>query len=369
MSSRRKLCYVTFDEITLRAGLIYDVKEDRVHGFHDGYAEKIGIADHAMVVMVRGVAESWKQPLCYYLCANGMSHAEIKTMLKDVIAHLQRIGLNVLATVCDQGNANRAALRTLREETVQSYTRRNEECRHEGFEVGGKEIIPLYDVPHLLKSVRNNLLRKTASFSWRHGEQVASWRHFMTLYDVDRNAADKETRSLPRLEDYHVYESQIRKMKVKVAAQAMSESVAAIMRLVTRSKYPANVFIFYSFPHLRTFSLYFRFSHFSVVRGLPEEAYGTASFFLFFDKLFDSLNGQGVRPKESGDEKYKELRQEVRDGSPHHTFWAEALRVLNDMRFNTDTGMNSCTKGYKFSRSYFFTNSASSLQERHDSKS
>lgn len=65
-----------------------------------------------------------------------------------------------MATVCDQGTSNVSAINYLIEDTRQKYLRNNKILKHSIFEVEGKTVIPLYDLPHLLKGLRNNLITK-----------------------------------------------------------------------------------------------------------------------------------------------------------------------------------------------------------------
>lgn len=52
------------------------------------------------------------------------------------------------------------------------------------FEIDGKEIIPLYDPPHLIKGIRDNLLSKDLKFIIDKKEKLAKWDHILKLYDV-----------------------------------------------------------------------------------------------------------------------------------------------------------------------------------------
>lgn len=65
---------------------------------------------------------------------------------------------------------------------------------------------------------------------------------------------------------------------------------------------------------------------------LSPNALGTAEFLLFFDKLFDSMNGTSVRHSEG-----KHLRVAVTSTSPHHDFWIEAIKILNTISFQKGT--------------------------------
>lgn len=62
--------------------------------------------------------------------------------------------------MCDQSTVNVGAINDLLSEEKARYQRRGMECIKDVFLVQGQEIIPVYDVPYLLKGLRNNLLTK-----------------------------------------------------------------------------------------------------------------------------------------------------------------------------------------------------------------
>ncbi|KAK9737467.1 hypothetical protein QE152_g10679 [Popillia japonica] len=59
------------------------------------------------------------------------------------------------------------------------------EYRSLGFFVDELEVIPLYDVPHLLKGIRNNFLKSTVKFTWKEEEQTARWDGIVKMYELD----------------------------------------------------------------------------------------------------------------------------------------------------------------------------------------
>lgn len=61
---------------------------------------------------------------------------------------------------------------------------------------------------------------------------------------------------------------------------------------------------------------------------LSTEALGTANFLLFFDKLFDSVNGSCLDVIGG-----KVLRTAVKKSTEHETFWVEAIRVLQTIKY------------------------------------
>lgn len=63
-------------------------------------------------------------------------------------------------------------------------------------------------------------------------------------------------------------------------------------------------------------------------QGLPNCAEDTADFLLFFDNLFDSMNGSVIKPEHG-----KLLRCAISNNSGHLVFWREAKNVLKSMVF------------------------------------
>ncbi|KAI4465126.1 thap-type zinc finger superfamily [Holotrichia oblita] len=258
-------------------------------------------ADHAMVFMARGIRKKWKQPVAFYLSENAMSSADLARNLRDSIRALQNIGISVVATVCDQMSINTATINNLIGYSKRQFAQRGIEYRSLGFFVDELEVIPLYDIPHLLKGIRNNFLKSNVKFTWKEGEQTARWDDIVKMYELD--IGDFDTRMLNKLTDQHVYADKMKVMKVKLASQVFSQRVSSVMRGLVR-----------------------------LGRGcLPESAKNTADFLLFVDKLFDSVNGSTVKAEHG-----KTLRCAVTSSSTHIQFWEEAIRVLKSIHFVSD---------------------------------
>lgn len=117
-------------------------------------------------------------------------------------------GLTVVSTICDQAPANVAAINQLYNEIA-----KNKEF---GFKVGNQKIIPLYDVPHLLKGLRNNLVLKDLHFVIKIKKMLTSWKHIIQYYDMNKNQSTGGDRLAPKLTNNHIYPE---KMKVSCAAQ------------------------------------------------------------------------------------------------------------------------------------------------------
>lgn len=254
MAKETKVCVLMFDEIFLDAGLTYSSIQDRLIGFHDlGESRKQTFANHAMVYMVKGVFKSWKQPVCYYLTDGGLKATDLASEIIKVISKCQEIGLKVVATVCDQLSVNSSAIKILKQKTDESFIRKGEENRLMGFLVNDQEIVPLFDSPHLLKGIRNNLLEHDAIFCWKNGQQKASWTDVVNLYVLDESELD--LKMCHKLTDVHVYKDKMKKMKVNVAAQVFSQNVSGVMRGLIKHGMLTKPYKFLQYFNFATFTL------------------------------------------------------------------------------------------------------------------
>lgn len=153
----------------------------------------------------------------------------------QVIKCVNETGLRVVATICDQGKPNEGAIRILNAETKLFYQRKCEEYRDQFYEVAldnGQQIrvVHLFDPPHLIKCLRNNLLTKDLIYEIDGVKRMAKWKHLEELYNADNCIPD--SKMLPRLTDYHVIPDKIKKMKVRFATQVFSQRVASIMKFL-----------------------------------------------------------------------------------------------------------------------------------------
>lgn len=166
------------------------------------------------------------------------SNSSVKTpdlviAIKEVVSAVQSTGLKVIALICDQAATNVAAINILRAQTNEYYLKNNKTNRLFGFELGGDEIVPLFDPPHLLKCMRNNLLTKNLQFTDTNGiKRLAKWENIIKFYELDKNESVIGDRINPKLTDAHIYQDKIKKMKVSHATQVFSQRVGSVMKLL-----------------------------------------------------------------------------------------------------------------------------------------
>jgi len=95
-----------------------------------------------------------------------------------------------MATISNQGSANCGAIKILNEET-RSYCIKNELPYDDQFyeiELENNKrlkLVHIFDVPHLMKCIRNNLITKNLVFNINDDVKCAKWSHLVDLYNVD----------------------------------------------------------------------------------------------------------------------------------------------------------------------------------------
>lgn len=164
LPTSERCCALLLDEVSLKRGLTYDKTVDEVNGFEDfGSGVRTGkYANQALVLMARGLQSPWKQPLAYFLACNTTPAETLKNVVTDAVCKLSAIGLVVVCVICDQGATNQ-----------QMY--------QPSATVSGHMVYFLYDPPHLLKSVRNNLMKHDFVVK---GNPV-KWKYVVDLYEAD----------------------------------------------------------------------------------------------------------------------------------------------------------------------------------------
>ena len=249
MSNQAKKCIISFDEMALKTHLFYQSKTDELVGLEDyGNGTKTNnLATSAIVFMARGLIDNWKQPLAYFLVNESCSSDKVHEKLVEVIDKVEGIGLDVAAVVCDIGSNFQKLQREMGVTPEKPWFIHNR-----------KKIFYIIDPPHIIKAVRNNLMKHNFHFE----DKVASWKDVITLYDLDTK---NPIRCCPKLTKQHIAPNNFEKMRVKLATQVMSHTVSSAMLMAISG----NV--------------------------LPAYAAGTAEFLARFDEIFDCLNSSSFK--------------------------------------------------------------------------
>ena len=173
MNERDGNVSLVFDDmsITIMQALLYNEKCNTIEGFEDfGFIGQTKyIPNHAIAFVVRGLASKWKHPLGYFLSSVPIKSTILKSLTKECTGKLEKTGLNVVAIVWDQGSNNRDFLCQMENATLKKPY----------IKYGGKKIFMLYDPPHLVKTIQNNLKKTYFEINGK----ILSWQCIVDFYD------------------------------------------------------------------------------------------------------------------------------------------------------------------------------------------
>ncbi|KAG0437470.1 hypothetical protein HPB47_017434 [Ixodes persulcatus] len=290
-----RVCTLLFDEMSLKRNLYYDVKRDLVHGYADnGTKRSSEIANSVLVVLLSGVSKQWIQPLSFILVSKKLNPEDLEKMIIDIIQDLGSGGVLVKAVICDQGGSNRTMA-----------TKLGVTPDHPFFMVGDERVYFMFDTPHLLKCTRNNLRKGNLQI----GSKTVKWSY---IREVHSSSHPLKLKLAPKLTDRHVNQTPFGNMKVKLAAQVLSNSVAAA------------VFTF------------------AALNILAPDSVFTAEFIERMDQLFDSLNSSVVCRDDS-----RKLRYAITATSEHHEFLKSCLSWIAQWKFISAPKQPPTIKGWQ----------------------
>ncbi|KAG4078573.1 hypothetical protein HA402_002687 [Bradysia odoriphaga] len=159
-------------------------------------------------------------------------------------------GLKVVGSVCDAVNTNRSAINKL---INRNCFRRSSEGQLLEYTINGSKIWHYFDPPHLIKSVRNNLLVKSmihtvlfnetkfkscGTIVWNEKnkkQRTASWHDIVKFYDLNNDPTNGLFNLIPKITYDHIYPER-RKMKVSLATQVFSGTNGRNMYLCWKRK-------------------------------------------------------------------------------------------------------------------------------------
>lgn len=179
---------ISFDEMHCRGDLYYNSKHDRIDGVVDnGTIRTPNIGDQVCVFMIRGVFSHWRFVLSFVVSAGSTKKSQLKEHLFSAIDLSTKIGFNVIGVTCDQGTNNQSLYKNELGVTINDPY----------FVYNKKRIYTFFDAPHLIKSVRNILLKNDLETE----DGIVSWKVIEKMYNLD---SENATRMCPKLTDDHI---------------------------------------------------------------------------------------------------------------------------------------------------------------------
>lgn len=294
LSQRERNVVLIFDEIRIRPNLTYNIKNDLIDGFEDqGVDRKRLYGNEICVFMVNGLFDSWKSILNYFVSANSVKGVNLKSILENNLTICQELGLKVCAIVCDQGPNNRKAYQLLGVTEEKPFTIFNNE-----------KIFCFYDFPHLLKSMRNVLLKSDMLTP----DGNVSFDVFREIFNLER---DNVAKTCLKFTSSHIAPNAFEKMSVRLATETFSRTTAASIQTAHQL---------------------------NCLKNSSNQALATQAFTLKMNNAFDCMDSGSHYDKNI-------LKRGVQVGNPAYNELKQFLSYLRSMQESTNLPRNFCVKG------------------------
>lgn len=245
-------CVLVWDEMSIKELIEYNGGSDLLEGIVDlgTQGKSLSAANEALVFMAQGINLKWRFAVSFYFSSSATKTENLQALVIENITKLEHIGLRVRMGICDMAFTNQSLYKSWEITEEKPFMMCN-----------GKRVYFVHDSPHLIKLVRNNLMKYDFYIKRCEGQKWVNerirWLHVLSFFTKDRRLT---TRMAPKLTTCHIYLKDFAKMKVKLATQVLSKSVYAGMMAMVQ------------------------------LRLLKPEAKHTAMFIKHIDDLFDLLN-------------------------------------------------------------------------------
>ena len=226
-----------FDVMKVMSNLVLDKMTGELIGFTDlgdptfnyGVLEKADeIATHALAFLVRGVCTELKFCLAYF-ATTGVTSVQLMPLFWEAVCILETsCNLWVIATTSDGASPNRRFYRLHKSldgdgDKDVCYCTLNLFATH-------RFIYFFSDAPHLVKTTRNCLLHSGSGtctrYMWNDGLFIL-WQHITQVF---YQGIDDGLKLLPKLTYDHINLNSYSIMRVNLAAQVLSATVAAVLK-------------------------------------------------------------------------------------------------------------------------------------------
>jgi hypothetical protein len=211
------VCALMLDEMSIRKHVEWDGKQFRGYvdlgtGIND---DSLPEATDALVFMAVSVNSGWKVP-CGYFLVKGLTREKKANLTKECITKLHEVGVKVVSFTCDGPTSHQAMLKLLGAQlltgNLQAYFQHP--CDPKA------KIYIFLDACHMIKLVRNTMS------DWKvlkdKDGKVIKWQFMEELHKLQESEG---LHLANKLRSAHI-KWKPQKMKVNLAAQALSSSVA-----------------------------------------------------------------------------------------------------------------------------------------------
>ena len=255
------------DEMKVQDNLVWNKYSGDLIGFVDlgdpqtNYGtlqETDAVATHILAFMLRGIQTSLKFILAYFATTSITGYQLFPIFWRAIGLLETKVKLPVIATVCDGASPNRNFFGM--HEDLDGKGSASHTYRTVNLFSMDRYIFFFSDPPHLVKTSRNCLHNsgsgKNSRYMWNNGFHLL-WSHISRMFYSD---LENGLHLMPKLNTAHIELNSFAVMKVNLAAQVLSSTVAKV---------------------LRSFG--------------PPDAAATADFCQHIDTFFDCMNVRSIR--------------------------------------------------------------------------
>lgn len=259
-NQKELLCSLVVDEMAIRKHVEWDGRKFR--GYVDIGTEmdddSTDVATEALVFMVVSLDSHWKIP-CGYFLINGMTGKERANVVKLCLTKLAEAGARIVSLTCDGLSCNFSMFKDLGASLVDE----REMVTSFQHPVTNEKVYCFLDICHMLKLVRN-ALASLGCLKDSLGSCI-QWEYIRELHKLQE---EQGLHAATKLRAAHI-EWQKQKMKVNLAAQTLSASVADAIDFCREDL---------KLPQFK-------------------DSEATTKFIRLFDRLFDCLNSRNTVAK------------------------------------------------------------------------
>ena len=210
------ICSLVMDEMALKHGVDWD--GTKYNGFVNMggqmQADNLPLATNVFVFMLVGVNCSWKIPVGYFFIKS-LSTEQRCNLINQCLILLHDTGIKVVSLTCDGLSTNLSVARELGCDF--NLATMKPTFKHP---ITNEDIAFFLDPCHMLKLVRNTIGQ--FQYLYNKKNEVISWSYITKLHEYQISEGLKLGN---KLSNHHIHFIN-QKMKVKLAAQVLSASVA-----------------------------------------------------------------------------------------------------------------------------------------------
>lgn len=218
------VCALTFDEMSIRRHIQWSDARKEFIGRVD-YGFNVPVAKNAIVFMVNGVGRNFNIPIAFFFI-DSLNASERKHLLLEIITTLTELNVRLISVTFDGLAANIPMC-----EELGACFKLNKFKPYFYNHITHDKIYVILDPSHMEKLVRNTLA--TEKILYDANNSKIEWKYFELL---EKYRTEQGLTLTHKLNKKHIQWDR-NKMKVSLAVQTLSESVADSMEFLMKNGY------------------------------------------------------------------------------------------------------------------------------------